>query len=92
MNEIVLNSSLRTEQAGQLLDSLKAAKGADLRIDASKVEFLGGVCLQSLLAAAETWRADAASFAITDPSEAFIRDAATLGASSLLSLEGEEAA
>ena len=61
-------------------------------MDASAVEFLSGACLQTLLSAAESWRADEAAFAIVNPSEALIRDAATLGASALLHIEGEEAA
>ena len=52
-----------------------AAIGGDVRLDASGVRFLGGLCLQILLATRQHCR----SFAITRPSEEFAEAIRTFG-------------
>jgi chemotaxis protein CheX len=66
----MLDLTAATPLAAQLLE----LRGRDLRIDAAQVQRLGGQCLQVLLSAEQTWRADGASFAIEAPSERFLAD------------------
>lgn len=53
--------------------------GNDLQIDASKVELLGGLCLQLLLAAAQSWAQRGRNLSYGPTSEAFATDLATFG-------------
>ena len=53
---------------------LLAHRGADLDLDASEVQRLGGLCLQVLLAARRTWEADGSKLRIVNVSDA-CRDA-----------------
>lgn len=89
---IVLESALKATAAESLLATLKSNRGVDLVLDASQVTFLSGVCLQALLSAIETWRADGVSLAIDSPSDQFMLDAATLGASEMLNFRSGEVA
>ena len=72
--------------AGEFL----AARGADLTIDASSVQRLGGLCLQVLLSAQATWAAEGHSFEVAAPSPELIEGLALFGASDLVaaSIEG----
>lgn len=79
-----LSGALKTLEAPSLLADLKARQGDALVIDAAEVTFLGGACLQALVAAAETWRAADERFEIVNPSKAWMADIATLGAETLL--------
>lgn len=51
-----------------LLGSLRAARGADLTLDASQVEKIGGPALQLLASAFRTWREDGVRLRLSDPS------------------------
>ena len=48
-----------------------SAIGGDLRLDASGVTFLGGLCLQIILAACQQCKSRGASFEIVNPSAQF---------------------
>ncbi len=74
--------------ATPLWSELCAARGRALEIDASHVERLGGLCLQSLLAAQAQWRAEGLAFSITNPSAAFVEGARLMGAHDLAPAEG----
>lgn len=71
-----------------LTDQLLALRGQPVSLDASGVERLGGLGLQMLLSARLTWQADNLPFAIIDPSDAFLADAALLGAPVLEAFPG----
>ena len=57
--------------AERLHGQLMGLRGAPLDINASQVERLGGLCLQVLLSARDTWRADGQTAVISQPSSAF---------------------
>ncbi|WP_395697540.1 STAS domain-containing protein [Methylocella sp.] len=58
---------------------LRACSGANVTIDGSRVERLGGQCLQILLAAAASFRAHGARLRLVDPSPAMLDDLALFG-------------
>jgi chemotaxis protein CheX len=51
---------------------LTAMSGQPLRIDASGVERIGGLCLQILIAAEAKWAKDGLMFVVDNPSPAYI--------------------
>jgi chemotaxis protein CheX len=57
--------------AERLHAQLLGVRGRPLEIDASRVERLGGLCLQVLLSAGETWAADGHTANLTGASPAF---------------------
>ena len=57
--------------AERLHARLVELRGQPLEIDASQVERLGGLCLQVLISARNTWRADGQTAAIGQTSAAF---------------------
>ena len=57
--------------AERLHARLTELRGQPLDIDASQVERLGGLCLQVLISARDTWRADGQSAVIGQASTAF---------------------
>ena len=57
--------------AERLHATLMGLRGQPLDIDASQVERLGGLCLQVLISARNTWQADGQSAAIGQASTAF---------------------
>lgn len=65
--------------AAPLVTQFLARRGADLRVDASHVQRLGGQCLQVLLSAAMTWKHDETHLSFVDPSPDFIDGLANLG-------------
>ena len=69
---VPLPAILDLAAAAPLTERLLAARGTDLTIDASEVLRIGGLCLQTLVAAAKTWSADRASFEIAQPSAEFL--------------------
>ena len=83
-DDLILAEALDTRAAGPLLDALRRRRGATLRLDGSRVEKLGGQCLQVLLAARTAWAADGARFEIFDPSTALKDGWALMGADTLL--------
>ena len=77
---------MRTVEA--LTRDLIGLRGQAISLDASGVERLGALGLQVLLSARLTWRVDKLPFAVVDPSEAFMADAAILAAPSFDDLNG----
>lgn len=75
----VLEGALDLTAAAPLAMALRNAVGLPLRLDASGVRSLGGLCFQILLAGAVQWRADRQPFLVMSPSAAFARDYELLG-------------
>jgi len=67
--------------AATLAEELLALRGKALEIDASRVQRLGGQCLQVLLSASLTWKADENPFALTKASGDFLEGLGRLGVS-----------
>ncbi|MET4685129.1 STAS domain-containing protein [Brevundimonas faecalis] len=80
MSAITLPAVLDLRAAAPLRDELLAARGQAAVLDAAAVQRLGGLCLQVLLSALQTWRADGASLTFINVSEDFIAQWAALGA------------
>ncbi|MGH6761723.1 MAG: STAS domain-containing protein [Phyllobacterium sp.] len=72
---------LDLKAAAPLAESLMQMRGSDLTIDASDVEQLGGQCLQVLLSAQATWRADESALHVSRPSPEFAESLRLLGIS-----------
>ena len=68
--QLTLPARLDLTAARPLAKDISALTG-DLELDASQVKHLGGLCLQVLLAAAQTSQANGHGFAISAPSEDF---------------------
>jgi chemotaxis protein CheX len=90
MSDIVLAEALDMRAAAPLLAEIRAARGAALQLDASKVERLGGQCLQVLLAAEKAWSADGHAFQVGNASTAFKDGWALMGAEALAPLASLE--
>lgn len=75
----VLPSVLDITAAKPLHEALLERRGRSLAVDASEVKRLGGQCLQLLLSAGLTWRADGQIITLTGASEAFERDLKLFG-------------
>lgn len=76
-----LPASLDAAAAPGLVETLLARRGAPLEINAEPVNRLGGQCLQILLSAAATWRADGVRLVVSAPSAEFSRALQLLGLS-----------
>lgn len=75
-----------------LAEGLLAQRGAELMIDASRVERLGAQSLQILLSAVSTWHADGLSIEFIEPSESFIQSLELFGIDPESFLNGSHAA
>ncbi len=75
---------LDSNAAAELASDLLARRGAPLTLDASRVQKLGGLCLQVLLAARASWALDKIPFALSIPSAAFRESLTQFGADPLL--------
>ena len=78
---IALPAVLDLRAADPLKAQLLAVRGQETALDASAVERLGGLCLQVLLSALATWRADGQSLTFINVSEAFASQWSAFGAS-----------
>lgn len=76
---VALPEVLDLTAAGPLARSLLAVRGSDVEVDASQVRRLGGQCLQVLLSAVNTWRADGNSLGVVAPSAEFSAGLKQLG-------------
>lgn len=76
---LTLPAILDLKAAAPLAERLLAARGSTLTLDASAVERMGGQCLQVLLSAVSTWKADGASLSIAEPSAGFTAGLSLLG-------------
>jgi chemotaxis protein CheX len=81
---INLPAVLDLKAAGPLKTQIETHMGSPLDIDVSGVERMGGLCLQVLLAAAETWRAQDLPFRLINPGDSARNDVRLLGAGHLL--------
>ena len=68
--QLTLPARLDLTAAKPLAQDIAALTG-DLELDASQVTHLGGLCLQVLLAAAQSCQASGRGFQVTAPSEDF---------------------
>jgi len=90
ISPFVLPAELGVVSAGKLSASLVERRGQSITIDAGKVVFVGGLCLQVLLAARDAWAADALPFEVVNPTDAFQGDLALLGGAADFDLGREE--
>lgn len=74
---------LDLKAAVPLRSALMEARGAPVQIDASSVQRVGGLCLQVLMSARQTWVLDGAPLRIVNPSTEFTDGLALFGAASL---------
>ena len=89
---IALPAVLDLRAADPLKAQLLAVRGQETALDASAVERLGGLCLQVLLSALATWRADGQALTFINVTEAFASQWSALGASATdLAMQGEPA-
>ncbi len=65
--------------AAPLAQSLLSRRGSDLSVDASRVHRVGAQCLQVLLAAVATWKADGMRLSLDKPTDEFLKGSALLG-------------
>jgi len=77
---IQLPEQLDFPAASALRAELLAVRGTAVEVNGSAVNRLGALCLQVLLSAAGTWRADGQDFRIVDPSGALQDGFQLLGA------------
>lgn len=84
---MLLASNLDLAAAKPLWEELSAARARPLDVDASNVDRLGGLCLQVLMEARRTWRADGVAFAIANPSQAFIDAVRLMAGDELIAAE-----
>lgn len=69
--KLLLEPVLDLGAAERLHARLMDLRGQPLDIDASQVERLGGLCLQVLISARNTWRTDGKSAVVSQASTAF---------------------
>lgn len=67
--------------ASRLHEQVLAHKGEDIDIDATDVSRVGAQCVQVLLAAAVSWRAEDQRLKVNQASDAFIKTLQLLGIS-----------
>jgi chemotaxis protein CheX len=77
---LTLPSILDIQAAEALRSQLLALRGQDVVLDASNVERLGGLCLQVLISARNTWARDGLTVAIDRTSESFANHWTLFGA------------
>ncbi len=76
---VTLPPVLDITAAAPLVAQLSAARGKDVVLDASKVERMGGQCVQVLLSAAATWAHDSIEMTVSEPSAAFVESLQSMG-------------
>ena len=77
---LALPAVLDLRAAGSLKTDLLALRGRPVVLEAGAVERLGGLCLQILLAARNTWAADGHSLTVGGDAGAFSEQWAAFGA------------
>jgi chemotaxis protein CheX len=77
--------------AAPLAESLLGMRGGEVVLDAAEVQRVGTQCVQVIMSAIATWRADDIALCINDPSQEF-RDALSLLGVGLAEISTEEAA
>ena len=79
VNRLILGKRLDSAAALQLRDDLAGFEGRTLTLDASKVDLLGGLCLELLLVARQIWTRAGHTFSVENPSQGFTEHLARLG-------------
>lgn len=77
--QLQLPEILDLTAAAPLAQSFLAHRGSDLSVDASQVRRVGAQCLQVMLAAWSTWKADGVRVSLDAPSEEFLEGGRLLG-------------
>ncbi|QTC89953.1 STAS domain-containing protein [Brevundimonas goettingensis] len=88
---VVLPPVLDILYAEPLRAELLALRGEPVAVDASAVERLGGLCLQVLISAQQTWARDGQALTINTPSEPFATQWKMYGAALPATVQGEPA-
>jgi chemotaxis protein CheX len=78
---VELPEVLDLKAAAPLATEFLSLRGRPINVDAAHVQRLGGLCLQVLLSAAMTWKADELPFAFLNLSNDFTEGLAQLGVS-----------
>ncbi len=86
-NVVMLDETLDLNAASELARTFGTLRGAPVTIDPSHVGRMGAQCVQVLIAACKTWKADGIYFAVTPGSEPFNEGLDLLGLSSFFSNE-----
>jgi len=89
---VTLPAVLDIQQVEPIRAALLALRGRDVVVDGSAVERLGGLCLQVLISAQQSWVRDGHSLIIDRVSEAFANQWNTFGADPVSPLQEGEAA
>jgi len=79
VRRLVLNERLDSVAVDNLRGDLADAEGDDVVLDATAVDFLGGLCLELLLCALQVWPAAGKSIRIENPSHDFRDNLARFG-------------
>ncbi len=74
-----LSPVLDMRAAAPLRETLLGLRGQSVDLDASGVSILGGLCLQVILSATQTWAQDGLTLRVVDPSDSFQQAYAFLG-------------
>ncbi|QXX75396.1 STAS domain-containing protein [Methylovirgula sp. HY1] len=86
---LLLPMDLDAVAAASLFEVLSTMVGHDVTIDGSRVEQIGGLCLQILLAAVSTWKVDGAVLEFTNLSLDLVAGLELLGVRPQYFLERE---
>ena len=86
---VTLPRNMDATVAADLKAELLALRGRPVRLDGAAVERFGGLCLQVLLAASQTWAEDGCACRI-DASPALEQAIRRFGASALLTISHED--
>ena len=89
--QVILPAVLDLQHAEPLRQELLALRGQSVVIDGSAVERLGGLCLQVLISAQQSWATDGHTLAIDRVSEAFADQWNAFGADAMATEMGEAA-
>ena len=76
---LLLPEVLDLTAAAPLAQSLLSRRGTELSVDASQVRRVGAQCLQVILAAAATWKADGMRLGLKKPTDEFLEGSRLLG-------------
>lgn len=79
VRRLVLNERLDSVAAESLRNELAESEGEDLVLDASTVNFVGGLCLELLMCAAQVWETAGRTFRFEAASEEFVENLARFG-------------
>lgn len=70
---LTLPPTLTSRYASALIGEFQALRGQSIAVDASSVQQVGSLCLQVLISARNTWKADGQAFRVTAASDEMTR-------------------